>query len=315
MIIACPDCSGPYQLPDDQVAALVQIECPHCTSRIILDFEAANTPALVEPGMGVANSWASEAEYRAAIAGAAAATAAAPSPPSTPPQAPPTTQAPAPAAAPGPVRSTRPEPPSRPGAEGRTEADEVEGASETGRTLLGQPPLSIPPVPPEQRARTPQPLELTDRIAQQRAAHEARVSPPVELTHLAPASLPEPEPEPEREPEPEPDGLEEQEAAYEPEPRIPPHTPPAQVAASTPPRRETVPEAGEEPEEEAPSPAELSASLASSDVELERPSHALLYLLVGSLFVVVTLAGLAFYETGDPNPLPLIEEIVRGYTG
>ena len=50
MFIVCPSCSGPYSIPADQIAPLVQVACPHCEHRIILDFEAANDPSLREPG-------------------------------------------------------------------------------------------------------------------------------------------------------------------------------------------------------------------------------------------------------------------------
>ena len=53
MIIACPECSSPFQVVDGQIAALVQVECPTCSFRMILDFEAANDASLIEDGMAV----------------------------------------------------------------------------------------------------------------------------------------------------------------------------------------------------------------------------------------------------------------------
>lgn len=50
MFIVCPSCSGPYRIAADQISALVQVACPHCEYKVILDFEAANDPALREPG-------------------------------------------------------------------------------------------------------------------------------------------------------------------------------------------------------------------------------------------------------------------------
>jgi DNA-directed RNA polymerase subunit RPC12/RpoP len=67
MIVACPECSRPFELADDQVAALVQLECPHCSFRMILDFEAANDPSLVEAGMQMASGWRSAADYHASF--------------------------------------------------------------------------------------------------------------------------------------------------------------------------------------------------------------------------------------------------------
>ena len=66
MIIACPTCSGPYQLPTDQIAPLVQVACPHCEHRVILDFEAANDPKLVEPGHGKTVGFDNEHDYAVA---------------------------------------------------------------------------------------------------------------------------------------------------------------------------------------------------------------------------------------------------------
>ena len=68
MIIACPNCTKPYQLPDDQVAPLVQVQCPHCEYRVILDFEAANDPSLREPEMLLADGFRSEDDYNQALA-------------------------------------------------------------------------------------------------------------------------------------------------------------------------------------------------------------------------------------------------------
>lgn len=67
MILACPECSRPFEIADDQIAALVQIECPSCAFRMILDFEAANDPSLVEAGMKMASGWRSAADYHASF--------------------------------------------------------------------------------------------------------------------------------------------------------------------------------------------------------------------------------------------------------
>ncbi len=65
MIISCPECAGPFEVPDEQIAALVQVQCPHCAFRMILDFAAANDPGLVEQGMKMASGFRSAADYRA----------------------------------------------------------------------------------------------------------------------------------------------------------------------------------------------------------------------------------------------------------
>lgn len=71
MIISCPECTGPFELADDHIAALVQIECPHCQFRMILDFAAANDASLREEGMRMASGYRSVAEYRRAVGTAA----------------------------------------------------------------------------------------------------------------------------------------------------------------------------------------------------------------------------------------------------
>jgi len=63
MFIVCPSCSGPYRIPADQIAPLVQTACPHCDYRIILDFEAANEPALREAGQQFAQGFESVEAY------------------------------------------------------------------------------------------------------------------------------------------------------------------------------------------------------------------------------------------------------------
>jgi hypothetical protein len=77
MIIACPECTRPFELRDDHIAALIQIECPSCHFRMILDFAAANDPALVESGMRMASGFRTAAEFRAWSGGGAAVAAAA----------------------------------------------------------------------------------------------------------------------------------------------------------------------------------------------------------------------------------------------
>ncbi|WP_293273110.1 hypothetical protein [Nannocystis sp.] len=63
MFIVCPSCSGPYRIPAEQIAPLVQTACPHCEYRIILDFEAANEPSLREAGHQFAQGFESVEAY------------------------------------------------------------------------------------------------------------------------------------------------------------------------------------------------------------------------------------------------------------
>jgi hypothetical protein len=69
MIIACPECSGPFELRDGDIAELVQLDCPSCSFRMILDFAAANDPRLVEVGMKMASGYRSATDYRDATSG------------------------------------------------------------------------------------------------------------------------------------------------------------------------------------------------------------------------------------------------------
>lgn len=84
MIILCPDCSKPYELPDSQVSALVRVACPHCSHAVILDFEAANDPSLREEGHSLTHGFRSREQYLQSLGGEHAQTAANHAPP--PPQ-------------------------------------------------------------------------------------------------------------------------------------------------------------------------------------------------------------------------------------
>ena len=63
MFVLCPSCAGPFRIPADQIAPLVQIACPHCEFRMILDIEAANEPSLAEPGQLFAQGFEDAAAY------------------------------------------------------------------------------------------------------------------------------------------------------------------------------------------------------------------------------------------------------------
>src|SRR5690606_3183682 len=67
VIIACPECTNPFEIADGHIAPLVQIECPTCNFRMILDFEAANDASLREEGMGMAQGFRDAASYRQAV--------------------------------------------------------------------------------------------------------------------------------------------------------------------------------------------------------------------------------------------------------
>ena len=78
MIVECPECNEPFQLLEGSVAPLVQVACPACRFRMILDFAAANDAALQEEGMGIARGFASAEAYRLAAGSSPARPSAAP---------------------------------------------------------------------------------------------------------------------------------------------------------------------------------------------------------------------------------------------
>ena len=63
MIIACPSCHGPFEIPNGQIAPLVQVDCPNCGVRNIFDFAAANDPSLIEEAHGRAAGFLSADAY------------------------------------------------------------------------------------------------------------------------------------------------------------------------------------------------------------------------------------------------------------
>jgi hypothetical protein len=67
LIIACPECTSPFEVADGHIAALVQVECPTCNFRMILDFEAANDASLREDGMAMTQGFRDETSYRQAV--------------------------------------------------------------------------------------------------------------------------------------------------------------------------------------------------------------------------------------------------------
>lgn len=209
MFVLCPSCAGPFRIPADQIAPLVQIACPHCEFRMILDFEAANEPSLAEPGQLFAQGFESAEAYfsvyshvgpqsditprkveapppaRPVEVETPAAKAPPTSPAATPPvsvQTPPTPPVSAPP--PTPVAA---EPPARAG----------------NKTIIQAPkrPASMDPRAGETAAApsSGSSMRAGNKAADVEAVAEAKVS------------------------------------AVQPEPRIPPHTPPAQTATSNPP--------------------------------------------------------------------------------
>jgi hypothetical protein len=170
MIISCPECAGPFEVPDDRIAALVQVACPHCAFRMILDFAAANDPGLVEQGMRMASGFRSSADYHASVQLAAAPVEAEPvaaEATTGEPAAPPLELVPA---QPEPAPRTQPaarvqpavrtEPPVRPRAEPPVRSE--------------PPPVRARPEPVSPAAASPRPLSPTPAREPVRPAAEVR---------------------------------------------------------------------------------------------------------------------------------------------
>ena len=85
MIVTCPSCSDVYAIPPAQIAALVQVACPHCEVRIILDFAAANDANLREPDVQTTSAYLDESQYRQAVGAATSVAIDTRRPPTSPP--------------------------------------------------------------------------------------------------------------------------------------------------------------------------------------------------------------------------------------
>jgi DNA-directed RNA polymerase subunit RPC12/RpoP len=300
MIIVCPACSDPYQIEDEKIAPLVQIACPHCQDRIILDFEAANDASLVEPGMQTAHGFRTEAEYRQAAGGETAAPAA---PKPTPAAPKPTPVAVPKPAAPTPAPTPVPTPP-------RAQPS----------TPAATPPRAAKPSPPPTPTPAAKPLELTKKVEPAAEAEPIDLGAPVAQDAGQPQSDIETV---------QAEGIEEDIAEIDVEtPEVvadadapahaPPHTPPAAAIASTaPPASEPVVSL----DEPRPTPAELSQAHAVVDGDTEDAAEppkkkggagrALLMLFIGLLLIGGALAGWSYVETGDPNPIPFVQSLLE----
>ncbi len=319
MIIACPECTSPFQVEDGDIAPLVQVECPTCKFRMILDFEAANDASLVEEGMGMAQGFFSEADYRQAVgAGAlAAATPAATAPHLHAVSEPEPAIEPEPAPEPTPVQPV-----------------ELVAVAPEPRTPPTQPPPEHPPVrqPPVQVEPTPEPTPVVEPVQLDTPA-AAVDKPPVRIprppvqpdaggpevqrsaratliayTAPPPAQRP-PTPVTTSEPEDIPVDIDadvEQPSVEVRPTHVPPHTPPVDrppVAEPEPPR----PVLQVPPTEQPTKPEETKPE------QVDKPKRSVVgtILLVILLLLVASVAGLlgwAFAETGSPDPRPLLQD-------
>lgn len=318
MIIACPECTSPFQVLDDQIAPLVQIECPTCSFRMILDFAAANDVALREAGMQYAQGFRDEATYRQAVGGesfTASSTHAVEQ-------------------APGPELHAVPEPEPEP--ESMLEPEPVRRASFTPAPT----PTPVQPVQPQAepaRAKPPvrarptliahtapppvrQPHELIPQATQvehavepdsarPEAAIDTHVGPPPRAEVEAPVEVPVDEfsvdlddtDEPEvRTPQPRP-RPDQSDVQAEPQPRTPPHSPAPESTTKPTPDEPELP-AVESVESKTPEKVEQTGKKGSA----LRTAFLMLLLLV--LIGAAGLMGWSVIETQDPNPLPMLKD-------
>jgi DNA-directed RNA polymerase subunit RPC12/RpoP len=337
MIIACPECAGPFDLPAQHIAELVQIECPHCSFRMILDFAAANDPSLVEAGMRMASGFRSAAEYRRfthspveeptpAAARHLEPVPAQPSPSEVAPE-------PAVATTPGsrPPRSRAPAPIRAPGravdAEVATQHPDVvaaqQAAARSGGTVVGPAPVPPPghPVaePDVAEPDVAEPDVAEPDVAEPDVAEPARdavsarapsTSPPARPVTREPEvrAKPQVEIQPEREIEPtsplpteaKTEAKTDSAGAVE---RIPPHTPPAPSAQSR---------SGDSgPEPVVPAVAETSGADLDIYEKQLHGSRAGTVLLVFLLLLAGGLVGASVALEGTPDPRPLLEDLYR----
>jgi hypothetical protein len=320
LIIACPECTSPFQVLDDQIAPLLQLECPTCRFRMILDFAAANDAGLREEGMQYAQGFLDEASYRQAIAVGAGEVSYAPTePPAAKPElrAVPEPEPEQPVAEP--VRrasfTPAPEPMTRPAvAPAVTPAAATPAQPEPARakppvrarpTLIAHtapPPVRlptevIPPSPAEPDAPEaaidthvgpPPSAEIAAPVEVSRPADEVQLEVPADEFSV---DLDEPELEPETRP-----------ARAEPQLRTPPHTP------ATPSTPKPVPEEATDAATDAPQ----VESTPPKDEQTGKKGGALrTVFLMFLLLVLIGAAGLmgwSVIETQDPNPLPMLKD-------
>jgi hypothetical protein len=336
LIIACPECTSPFQVLDDQIAPLLQIACPTCSFRMILDFAAANDAGLREDGMQYAQGFLDEGSYRMAVgAGVSYAPAS-------------TEQAAAriePAAAKPELRAVEPEPepesdsqadsqpPAWSPAEPEPTPEPVQPVAEpVAEPVRGKPPVRARPTLIAHTAPPPvrQPAELipqrptADVEPAPEAAIDTHVGPAPRAEVAAPVEVPRPadetqlevaadefsvdldEPDEPDEPEVQvarPRPVETRPAEPEPQLRTPPHTP---TTPST--TKPTPDEAGDEATE----PPAIDSKTPEKPEQTAKKGGALrTVFLMFLLLVLMGAAGLMAWsviETQDPNPLPMLKE-------
>lgn len=328
MIIACPECISPFQVLDDQIAALVQIECPTCSFRMILDFAAANDAALREAGMQYAQGFRDEAMYRQAVGAESYASS--------------TSRAPAavgPELRAVPVPEPEPEPmqrePVAPVAEPVRRAaftpaptpTPVQPAQPQAEPARAKPPVRARPTLIAHTAPPPvrQPTELVPPAGTSATEHGAEaaidthVGPPPNAEVAAPVEVPRPADEAQLEVSADEFSVDLDEPELEPEPQVRTPARPRPVEQAEPQLR-TPPHSPAPPSTTKPTPDETELPAVES-VEHEPPEKleqtgkkggalrtAFLMLLLLILVGAAGLMGWSLIETKDPNPLPMLKD-------
>lgn len=287
MIIACPSCASPFQVLDDQISPLVQVACPHCSFRMILDFQAANDPSLVDPGTQMASGYRTEADYRAAenaTPGSQAAQA-------TPPTAPPATPAAQPVAKP--VAKPKPRPRTAPPAAPAAPTAKVPGPPPA--RAEGAP---VPP-PPKHKSKSKKTLIATPGMMAQ-----VPTAPPA--TPAAPAVS-------------DTDGLDTPDSLRRETEAKTPHAPAPGGAAAAWPTEAADPDAGTPSDDESAletsqellppmSGGALRASPAPAPPGRSKLQTFLLYTVLTCVAVVIALCVSAYLKTGEVDPRPFIQQ-------
>jgi hypothetical protein len=320
VIIACPECTQPFQVEDGDIAPLVQIECPHCAFRMILDFEAANDASLIEAGMQMAQGFFSEAEYRSAVGGGSIASQpfqpaetsspaarlhAVPEPEPTPEVEPTPELATAPRS-----RVPRTQPPSEKPPVRLSPTPEIEPEFEP--EIAPEPEPDKPPVRMSRATFEPAPEPTPPKPSRARPTLIAHTAPPPALRPPGqsgagvPLNVDEPgTPVPiDREvdvevefdePQPSPDAR-----------HSPPHTPPVLAPMARPELEEPTHPAADS--QSRPVASREAEPVATTE---KKPSVAATVLKVILLLLLLAIAGVMVWsliETGNPNPLPMLQE-------
>jgi hypothetical protein len=330
LIIACPECTSPFQVLDDQIAPLLQIECPSCRFRMILDFAAANDAGLREEGMQYAQGFRDEATYRQAV-GAGEVSYATTEPPAAKPEL---------RAVPEPTVEPEPEPVVEQPAAEQPAAEPVRRpvftpAPEPTHAAPVTPAPTPTPVQPEPaRAKPPvrarptliaqtapppvrQPAELipprpAEPEAPKEAAIDTHVGPPPVAEVAAPVEVPRPADEAQLEVPADEFSVELDEPEVEPETRpvvrpepqlrTPPHTP------ATPSTPKPVPDEATDATTDIPPAVEDTPK----DEQTGKRGGALrtvfLMFLLLLLMGAAGLMGWSVIETQNPNPLPMLKD-------